>query len=230
MAVVTLFPDLLAGLVAPGRCLACLGPAARGGALLCDPCRRTLPWLPRDGCPRCALPRPCRPGRCPARGAAFVSAWAPLAYEGPARALALAGKERAARRVAPWFAAAMTARVPQAVVDGAQAVVPVPADPGRARRRGEDHAGLIAGAVASSLGLPVAPVLARPRGAPAQHRQDRAGRARIAPPVLRAPPPHRVLLVDDVHTTGATLRAAAAVLRDGGARRVAVLTALRTLR
>jgi predicted amidophosphoribosyltransferase len=76
----------------------------------------------------------------------------------------------------------------------------------------------------------VAALLSRPRSAPAQHLLDRAGRTRLAPPVLAARPPRRVLLVDDVHTTGATLRGAAEVLRGGGAERVAVLTALRTLR
>ncbi|MDO9410752.1 ComF family protein [Patulibacter sp.] len=222
--------DLLAALVAPGRCLHCRGPAERGAALLCDPCRARLPWLPVDGCARCGLPRPCPPGRCPARGAAFAAAWAPLAYEGPARALAIAGKERSARRVAPWFAAAMVARAPAAVVEGAAAVVAVPADPVRGRRRGEDHAALLADGVATALGVPVLRALVRTRSATAQHLQDRAGRARAVPPSVVVRPPDRVLLVDDVHTTGATLRACATALRDGGARRVGVLTALRTLR
>lgn len=222
--------DLLAALVAPGRCLHCRGPAERGDALLCAGCRAALPWLPVDGCPRCGLPRACAPRRCPGRGAAFAAAWAPLAYGGPARSLAIAGKERAARRVAPWLGAAMVARAPLGVTDGVSAVVPVPADPVRGRRRGEDHAALLARAVGDRLGVPVLPALARRRASAAQHLQDRAGRARTPPPALAARPPDRVLLVDDVHTTGATLRAAAVVLREGGARRVTALTALRALR
>jgi predicted amidophosphoribosyltransferase len=222
--------DLLAALLVPERCLHCRGPAGRAGPLLCDGCRRALPWLPVDGCSRCGLPTACAPRRCPAGGAAFAAAWAPLSYEGPGRALALAGKERAARRVAPFLAAAMTARAPAAVVARVQAVVPVPADPARLRRRGEDHAALLATAVGRSLGVPALPLLGRRRAAAAQHRQGREGRRRIAAPDLLAAPPDRVLLVDDVHTTGATLRAAASVLRDGGARRVTALTGLRTLR
>jgi predicted amidophosphoribosyltransferase len=132
--------------------------------------------------------------------------------------------------VAPWFAAAMTARAPEHVVAGVDVVVPVPADPGRRRRRGEDHAGLLAAGVASALGLPAAALLSRPRSTPAQHLLGRAARGRQPLPALAAPSPRRVLLVDDVHTTGATLRGAAEVLRGGGAERVAVLTALRTLR
>lgn len=222
--------DLLASLLVPERCLHCRGPAGAPGRPLCDDCRRALPWLPGDGCPRCGLPQTCRRGRCPTRGAAFAAAWAPLAYEGPARTLAIAAKDRAARRIAPWFAAAMTARAPTALVAGVRAVVPVPGDPVRRRRRGEDHAALLAAAVGRATGLPVLPLLARPRSAPAQHRQDRAGRRRVPRPLVRAPPPAVVLLVDDVHTTGATLRAAADALRDAGADRVVVLTALRTLR
>ncbi len=198
--------------------------------MLCHACHGALPWLPVDGCRRCGLPRPCPRGRCPSRSAPFAAAWAPLSYEGPARTLALLGKDRAARRVAPWFAAAMVARVPATVTDGVAAVVPVPPDPRRLRRRGEDHAALLAAAVAAALGVPRLPLLGRERSGPAQHHRTRAERLRIAAPVLLAVPPDRVLLVDDVHTTGATARAAAAALRGGGARRVTVLTALRTLR
>lgn len=221
--------DLVAGLAVPARCLHCRGPAGSPGRLLCGGCRRALPWLPADGCPRCGLPRPCPPGRCPARRAPFAAAWAPLAYEGPARTLALAGKASAARRIAPWFAAAMVARAPAAVLRDALAVVPVPADPARSRRRGEDHAALLAAAVGRATGLPALPLLARARSAPAQHLQGRTGRRRLPPPGVTGPVPSRVLLVDDVHTTGATLRAAAVALHGAGARRVAVLTALRTL-
>jgi predicted amidophosphoribosyltransferase len=222
--------DVLAALVSPDRCLHCRGPA-RGGALLCDGCRRALPWLPASGCPRCGLPQPCPRGRCPARSAPFEGAWAPLAYEGPARSLALAGKQRAARPVARWRAAAVVARAPAALTAGATAVVPVAADPARRRRRGEDHARLLATAVAEGLGLELRPVLARPHGGgPAQHEQGRDGRAGLVPPAVVGRVPEVVVLVDDVHTTGATLRTAAAALREAGARRVTALTALRTLR
>lgn len=221
--------DLLTAAVAPDRCLDCRGPA-RGGALLCDGCRRGLPWLPVDGCQRCGLPERCRAGRCPARGAPFAAAWAPLAYEGPARALALAGKERAARRVASWLGAAMVARAPAALLAGVEGVVPVAADPLRRRRRGEDHARLIADAVGRGLGLPVRRLLVRGSSGPAQHHRDRAGRSTVAAPAVVGRPPGTVLLVDDVHTTGATLRAGAEALRRAGAGRVVVLTGLRTLR
>ncbi|WP_210494042.1 double zinc ribbon domain-containing protein [Patulibacter sp. SYSU D01012] len=221
--------DLVAAALVPERCLHCRGPA-RAGAPLCDACRRALPWLPVDGCPRCGLPRPCAQGRCPAARTALAGAWAPLAHEGAARALVLAAKARAARRVAPWLAAAMTARAPAGLLAGVEVVVPAAADPARRRRRGEDHARLVADAVGRALDAPVAPLLVRRRSAPAQHARGRTARLTLPPPIVAGPVPAVVLLVDDVHTTGATLAASADALRAAGAQRVVALTATRALR
>lgn len=221
--------DLLIAALVPGRCLHCRGPA-RSAEPLCWSCRAGLPWLPIDGCPRCALPATCAPGRCPARRAAFAAAWAPLGYEGPARTLAWAHKERATARLARWLAAAMVVRGPNDWLTDVTAVVPVPADPGRRRRRGTDHTARLASAVGQRLGLPVSQALERPRGrgrAVAQHRMGRRERGRLPPPRLVAPVRGTVLLVDDVHTTGATLHGAARTLREGGATRVLALTAFR---
>lgn len=219
---------IIAALV-PGRCLHCRAPA-RSVDLLCHECRAALPWLPVTGCGRCGLPVRCRPGRCPAARAAFAAAWAPLAYEGPARSLAWAQKERATARVAHWLAAAMVVRGPRDWLSGVEAVVPVPADPVRRRRRGTDHAGQLATAIGARLGRPVVRALVRPgreRPSAPQHRLGRRERRRVPIPELVAPVQGTVLLVDDVHTTGATLDAAARALRNGGATRVLVLTAFR---
>lgn len=221
--------DLLIAALVPGRCLHCRGPA-RSADPLCRACRAALPWLPVDGCLRCALPVRCAAGRCPARRAAFAAAWAPLGYEGPARTLAWAHKDRATGRLSRWLAAAMVVRGPADWLADVSLVVPVPADPGRRRRRGTDHAARLASAVGGRIGRPVASVLARPRSAgraEAQHRLPRLERRLLPPPTLVAPVRGTVLLVDDVHTTGATLHGAARALRDGGAARVVALTAFR---
>lgn len=215
-------------LLVPPLCVACRRPAARGLAL-CEPCRATLPWLGPGVCARCALPRPC--GRCPPR--AFAAAWAPLAYDGPVPALVLALKDRGALRVARVMAAQMVATAPPGLWDGA--LVPVPADPLRRRRRGVDHAARLARELARRTDLPVAPVLARARPSPRHARLPRSERLRADPAGVavrtgRAVLPRTAILVDDVHTTGATLQACALALKGSGVTRVVAVSYARTLR
>jgi predicted amidophosphoribosyltransferase len=93
--------------------------------------------------------------------------------------------------------------------------------------RGFDPAEAIAGAVARSNGLPLSACLSRRQGR-RQVGRPRALRLSSPPRVeLLERPPKRAILVDDVHTTGATLAACAATLRDGGSERVVALTLAR---
>jgi predicted amidophosphoribosyltransferase len=222
--------DHLLSILVPPACAVCRRPLPSAGAVACTGCLRRLPWLRGHRCPRCALPRH-RAG-CPAAGAAFDRAWAPLAYEGAARDLVAALKFRAALPVAGLMAAHLAANLPLDLRAGAPlAVVPVPAHRGRRRRRGFDPAALLAAALAGRTGLPLAPCLRR---ADRGRRQVGAGRAlrRSAgrfEAVLVAGPPRAALLVDDVHTTGATLDACARALKAGGAEAVAAVTYARTL-
>jgi predicted amidophosphoribosyltransferase len=220
---------MLAWLIPP-LCVACRGPAARA-APLCAPCRLSLPWLGPRTCGRCALPLPC--GRCPARAHAFSAAWSPVAYAGPVPALVRGLKDRGALGLARLMAAQLVAAAPPGLW-AAGALVPVPADPLRARRRGVDHAATIARELASRTGLAVAPVLARAGPAPRHARLSRAERLRADPREVgvrtrRGAVPEVAILVDDVHTTGATLHACALALKNSGAGRVVAITYARTL-
>jgi ComF family protein len=220
--------ELLA-VVVPPACVACRAPLARAELRLCAGCARALPWLSRHGCRRCGLPVHRR--GCPAAAAAFARAWAPLAYDGVARQLVAALKFRGALPVAALMAAHIAANLPADVRDGPPAaLVPVPPQASRRRRRGFDPAGELSAALAPRLALPTSPCLRRrdrerQRGATRAQRR-RAGRLAIE---LRAPPPARALLIDDVHTTGATLDACARVLRAGGCEEVIAITYARTL-
>ncbi|HEY4280746.1 MAG TPA: double zinc ribbon domain-containing protein [Conexibacter sp.] len=220
--------ELLAAL-APPACAACRAPLHQPRELLCGDCRRALPWLPDPRCPRCGLPAPCG-AICPARDAAFDASWAPLAHDGPARQLVAALKFRRALPVAELMAAQIAAAAPCALLAGAT-LVPVPLHPVRERQRGFDQAVRIAAALANRSGLELAPCLRRGGDATRQlgaSRESRLARGRLSIAVIGTPPA-RVVLVDDVHTTGGTFDACAAALRAHGCREVAVVSYARAL-
>ena len=103
-------------------------------------------------------------------------------------------------------------------------LVPVPVHVERLRQRGYNQAALLARHLAPRVGLVTADLLARSRPTSQQHRLNRTQRLRNLRGAFalragaRAPP--RVILVDDILTTSATLEACAGVLRAAGAQRV----------
>ncbi|HWC12573.1 MAG TPA: phosphoribosyltransferase family protein [Acidimicrobiales bacterium] len=187
----------------PTSCPVCgaLGPAP------CSSCARALAPAP-------ALPRP--PG--------VDSCASAFAYAGAGRELVARVKYRNARAAVPWLAGRMAAAFGAAEVD---AVTWAPTSAVRRRQRGFDQARLLARAVARRVGVPCRALLRR-RPGPAQTGRSRAERREGPSFAARGPVPARVLLVDDVVTTGGTVAAAARALRQAGATEVHVLVAART--
>jgi len=223
--------EQLVALAVPPCCAVCRAPARTPAGVLCGACLRELPWLSAQSCERCALPLP-HPARrsCPARDAAFDLAWSAVAFERVARDALHALKFSAARPLARIMAAQIAASAPPALLAGGPTLVAVPAHPGRRRSRGFDPADLLARALARGTGLERARPLRRSGGA----RQIGAPRAvRLQPGRLGfhavAQSPRQVVLVDDVHTTGATLHACAQALREAGAERIVAVAWARAL-
>jgi ComF family protein len=213
----------------PSRCLACsAAPVERlGRGGVCDACWCGLPELAAPRCAGCdeALPgaeSDARCGRCLLDPPAFEALRAAAPYAGSARRILLAFKFRGADYLAGHLAGAMAARLP---APDADEVVAVPATARSRRERGYHPAALLAASVARRLGVPHRS--GRLRKVRETERQSLLPAARRPANVRRAfavagTPAPRVLLVDDVATSGATARECAARLRDAGAERVVV--------
>jgi predicted amidophosphoribosyltransferase len=151
----------------------------------------------------------------------------PLAYSGPARSLVLALKVDGRRDAARPLVAALAAQIGRSGL-GAEAITWVPARRGDLRKRGFDHAGVLAHSLGRILALPVIGLLEWEIEAADQTGLSGAERSRNLAEAFRAPEaPQRIAVVDDVLTTGATLRACSVALRRAGAGEVEGLVACR---
>lgn len=215
-------------LLLPQRCLVCSLP----GEHVCGGCRSALRRIGPPLCERCGAPtawpvRRC--AECSGRRLAFARARAAVQYDDPVRKVVAAWKERGLRRLAEWAAQVVVDTVARPDV-GAIAFVPGDAD--RRLKRGHHAAERLARELSVAWELPLEAAALRTRGVPHQRGLPRAARRRNVAGAF-APGdgvPARVVLVDDVYTTGATVNAAASALRKAGARRVEVVTFARAIR
>jgi ComF family protein len=226
--------EVVGDLLCPERCAAC-DAIVSTGAIFCHACRACVNVLGAPECIVCGAPT-AMPGDCAACVAApdlsvrQARAWASYRVPGirqPVADALAALKYRGATRLARRMAAVMAARIPDPTVS---LVAPVPLHVSRLRTRGYNQSALLARHLARILHLIHAPtVLDRTRDTGTQTMQSSAGRRSNVAGAFRAARPdlvrgRRILLIDDVWTSGATARAAASALHDAGALSVDVLT------
>ncbi|MDE1148740.1 MAG: ComF family protein [Azospirillaceae bacterium] len=227
-------------LVLPPRCLGCGGTAGSAGAL-CGTCWRGLSFIAAPQCACCGRPFPHDMGPdalcaiCVAAPPVFASLRAALLYDDASRPLIL-GFKHGDRTEATGLLAGWMARAGADMLADADVIVPVPLHRWRLFARRYNQAALLALRLGRLAGVRAVPdLLVRRRRTPTQGTLSREGRARNVAGAFALRPgrvvrDRRVVLVDDVYTTGSTVAECARVLLRAGAARVDVLTVARVLR
>jgi ComF family protein len=233
----------LLDLVLPPLCLKCRTPVAEPQSV-CAACWNELRFLGPPHCAQCGLPFPHALGEgvkcaaCLAHPPPFACSRAALAYDDASRDLILSFKHADRLEAVPLFAR-WIASAGRDALDGAGVLVPVPLHWMRLAQRRYNQAAVLAHALSKLTGLPVdtaALARTRPTASQGEMPSARARKKNVvrafavaerAKPALAA---QKVVLVDDVLTTGATLAACAKALLRAGAATVSVVTLARVVR
>jgi ComF family protein len=225
------YAEALSDLFYPQRCVGC---GRRASDVLCGGCVEALPEIKGPLCRRCGVPTAFETFACEACkdvDLSFEGARAPLRYEGVGEKLVQALKYHAYTRVVDRVAAPLMAGAMDRDAGHFDLAVPVPLHRSRLAKRGFNQADLLARGVAARISTRVSDTLKVVRRTrdqvhlSAPERRANVGGAFEAREKVRG----RILLVDDVLTTGATMNECAEVLLQAGADEVHALSLCRTV-
>lgn len=221
------------GILYPRRCPVCDGIAAPRGELICTGCRERLSYIAEPTCKRCGKEilrkeqEYC--GDCARVRHSYTAGKALFAYDEVMKKSVGAFKYKGRQEYSEWYGREM-ARVygDQIRRWGAEALIPVPIHKSRYRERGYNQAALLVRSLAKYTGLPAdEEALVRIKKTTAQKTLSTKERAKnlqdafqLSKSVVQY---KRIILVDDIYTTGSTADACAGVLREGGVEQVYLL-------
>ncbi len=204
----------------PPKCVFCRKILQKGSKGICSQCKKTIPFTQSP--------------RMNKRGDFFEQCLSPLQYRGAVRESLLRFKFRGARSYSKVYAGLIAETVKNDADALCDIVTWVPISPKRLRRRGYDQSRIMAAETAKILGLPLVKALEKKRHTPPQsgingddkRRANAAGAYRAL--LGSEYSGKRVLLIDDIVTSGATLSECARVLLMGGAEAVICATLARS--
>ncbi len=214
----------------PRRCPVCGEITNPAGSLICPSCFLKLSFVKPPVCKKCGKEivdetmEYC--SDCMGHLHAFESGVALLNYDETARTVMAQIKYKNKREYLDFFGAAMARRYGRAVARTAvEAIVPVPVHPSRKRVRGFNQAEVLAGVLGEKLKIPVEPkMLIRKKRTRPQKELSAAERLKNLSGAFTAGEGSRgikrVLLVDDIYTTGSTIEACSRALRNAGVEKV----------
>lgn len=226
--------DQLLSCLTPPRCRVCRAALFNhANPYLCADCVGKIKWLGEGACRRCGFPagpyasaaNSC--GHCRGKRLRLTGAAAVARYANGARNMVVSLKFRKEIQLAEPMAALMAERLRLAAFAKPDALVPVRLHKNRLRERGFDQADLLCRHIAAMTGMRrESGMVEKVRHTPPQSSLDRRGRFDNIAGAFRASAAlagKTVVLVDDVMTTGATMRECAGACRQAGAKRVYAL-------
>ena len=223
----------------PLYCVLCGVKVPADSGELCADCLETFPKNGPPFCPYCGLgqlaqPDPTLCPSCQGKPFVFDQAWAPFLYEGPVRECLHHFKYRERALLAKPLSERLVHFAKTFLpLTGFDVLMPVPLFSKRERERGYNQSLLLSRPLSVAAGLPLfTRSLLRSRETASQISLSKKGRLKNVSIAFRVRSPHllqgkRVLLLDDILTTGATANACAATLKEAGASSVCVLTLAR---
>lgn len=199
---------------------------------LCAACTEEMPFIMGHRCLNCGLPVNDEADwcmRCMNTESIYLANRSPLVYEGKARSLVYALKFGGRKYIARLLGAMMSDTFLSCGMEG-EIIVPVPMTEKDEKKRGFNQSELLARDIGERLNIPVLPALSKTKDtAPQKELSGRARRENVKGCFSAAYAEYlagrRILLVDDVFTTGATANECARTLLSAGAASVSVLTA-----